>query len=133
VGATEIAVVALVVGFSLMAVLAALISLLVPWHAYRRGHGFVSWYVLQLLSFNPVYPLILVAILPNKARTRLRDRFAQELDEKLEEAGLPVAPRIGPAGAIDRSIGDAATAASIGEVPTADPRLRSLGEEETRP
>ena len=47
-------------------VLAAAIALIVPLHARRRGHGFVSWFVLQFVGMNPIYPLILVAILPNK-------------------------------------------------------------------
>jgi hypothetical protein len=117
-----------------IAVVVVALMVITPLQAYRRGHGFLSWFVLQTLSFNPIYPLILVAILPNKARARQREEFARELDEKLMEVGQSVAQRPKPAGVpIDRSIGDAQTAASVGELPTADPRFRSIGEQETRP
>ena len=54
-----------------------------PW-----GHGFFSWLVLQFVAVNPVYPLILVAILPHKARMRLRAQYERELDERLRAAGI---------------------------------------------
>src|SRR5262245_58179910 len=93
-------------------VLAAAAALIVPLHARRRGHGFVSWFVLQFIVLNPIYPLILVAVLPNKARMRLRAEYEQDLDDRLREAG--VIPRravglVGPGSVEDRSVGDLPT------------------------
>ncbi len=104
--------------FLLGATLLALITLIVPLHAHRRGHGFWSWFLLQFFAFNPVYALILAASLPNKARMRLRDQFTLELDERLDRAlGRPGAdsPRTRSA---TSSVGDRPTEGSIGDVPT---------------
>ena len=100
--------------------LAAAVALIVPLHARRRGHGFVSWFALQFVGMNPIYPLILVAILPNKARMRLRDEYARELDERLREAGLVPTrggrlPGTGPVG--DRST-EGLAGPSVGDLPT---------------
>jgi hypothetical protein len=109
--------------FPLAAAVAAAI-LIVPFHARRRGHGFFSWFVLQFVALNPVYPLVLVAILPHKARMRLRTQFERELDERLEAAGIH------PGRAADLSlpssgtVGDRVTEGSVGP---------SVGDLPTRP
>jgi hypothetical protein len=106
----------------------------VPWQAYRRGHGFLSWFVLQVITVNPVYPMILVAILPDRAKIRLREQFTQELDDRLGKRGnrptLPTAPAADPL----RSVGDLPTSGkSVGDLPTAAPNQdRSVGDWETR-
>lgn len=62
-----------------------LIACILPYQAYCRGHGFVSWFLLQLVSLNnPIFLLVLVANLPNKAKMRQRERYAAELDQKLQ-------------------------------------------------
>jgi hypothetical protein len=104
----------------LLPVLAAAIALIVPLHARRRGHGFVSWFVLQFVGMNPIYPLILVAILPNKARMRLRAEYARDLDERLRQAGVVPgraagAPGTGPTA--DRST-EGLAGPSVGDLPT---------------
>jgi len=38
----------------------------VPRQARQRGHGFASWFVLQVLAINPVYALVVVAMLPDR-------------------------------------------------------------------
>jgi hypothetical protein len=101
-------------------VLAAAIALIVPLHARRRGHGFVSWFVLQFVGMNPIYPLILVAILPNKARMRLRAEYARDLDDRLRRAGVIPGraagiPDTGSAG--DRPT-EGLTGPSVGDMPT---------------
>ena len=106
--------------FLLLPVLAAAIALIVPLHARRRGHGFVSWFALQFVAMNPIYPLILVAILPNKARVRLRAEYERELDHRLREAGIVPTraarfPGPGPVG--DRST-DGLAGPSVGDLPT---------------
>lgn len=105
----------------------------VPWQARRRGHGFFPWLVLQTVAVNPIYPLVLVALLPDRAKARLRERFARELDERLRGAGRPVSePEPAPGAAPDRSLGDLPTAgASVGDLPTTPPE-RSIGDAETR-
>jgi membrane protein YdbS with pleckstrin-like domain len=106
----------------LLAGVVAAVLLIVPIQAYRRGYGFVSWFVLQIAALNPVYPLILLATLPNKARARLREELARELDSRLSRA-VPLAAG-SPAAAPDRSVGD---------LPTATPDARSIGDDPTRP
>lgn len=90
----------------LLAVLAAVL-VTVPRQAARRGHGFWPWFVFQLVGLNPIYPMILLSILPNRARMRLRDEFAAELDEKLAAARPPA-----PAGTL------AFPRHSVGDLPT---------------
>ena len=100
--------------------LAAAIALIVPVHAYRRGHGFVSWLALELVAMNPIYPLILVAILPNKARMRLRAEYARDLDERLRRAGVtPTRPAsaAGTGSVVDRST-EGLGGPSVGDLPT---------------
>ena len=106
-----------VLPLALVPVLAAAIALIVPLHARRRGHGFVSWFALQFVGMNPIYPLILVAILPNKARMRLRAEYERDLDERLREAGIVPAraPRLPGTG--DRST-DGLAGPSVGDLPT---------------
>jgi hypothetical protein len=110
-------------GVAILAVIGAAITLIVPLHAYRRGHGLMSWFALQFVAFNPIYPLILVAILPHKARMRLRTEYERDLDERLRRAGaVRGSPRAAELPADPNSIGDRSTAgsygASIGDLPT---------------
>lgn len=127
---------------------------LVPQQAHRRGLGFGSWFALQIVAVNPVYPLILVALLPNRAKERRRARYAAELDAKLTAAGRPL-PGVGADTVpVDRSVGDLRTTdpaasmlggrtvarpdRSLGDLPTADPEVpppppdRSVGDLPTR-
>jgi hypothetical protein len=107
---TPVGVVALAVGTAcLLAVLAAVL-VTVPRQAARRGHGFWPWFVFQLVGLNPIYPMILLSILPNRARMRLRDEFAAELDAKLAAARPPV-----PAATV------AFPQQSVGDLPTQNP------------
>lgn len=121
----------LAVGLTLVAFLVAALLLVVlfgvPWQAYRRGHGFLSWFVLQAVALNPIYPMILVAMLPDRAKARLRERFAAELDDLLADA-RPAVAGPGADAAPDRSIGDLPTAgASVGDLPTAAPGGGAVG------
>lgn len=114
-----------VIGVGFLTAVGTALLVAVPRQAARRGHGYVSWFVLQIVAVNPLYPLILLATLPNQARARLRDEFARELDDKLAAAGRPVT-------APDRAPADGSTGRSVGELPTAAPD-RSIGDEVTRP
>lgn len=114
-----------VLPIALFAALGVAMLIAVPLQARRRGHGFWSWFLLQIVAMNPFYPLILVAMLPNKARLRLREQFARELDQLLAKAE---SARPTPNQAVS-----AAGGATIGDVPTTgDVRNRSLGDDETR-
>lgn len=93
-----------------MLVMAGVVFYVLGSQARRRGHGWVSWVVFSLFARNPVYPIILLALLPNKARMRLRDEFAAELDAKLAAAQPPA-----PAVTLDFPLH------SVGDLPTRDP------------
>jgi hypothetical protein len=117
----------LVVTLVLVSATLAGLLLIVPWQAQRRGLGFASWFVLQILAFNPVYPLILIATLPNRSRMRLRDQLARDLDERLRQAArstrAPAAAGIMPPPAPEGTLGELPTtdALSIGDQVTRDP------------
>jgi hypothetical protein len=115
----------------LVAALVLVVVLSVPWQAHKRGHGFLSWLVLETLALNPIYPLVLLALLPDRSKARLRAEFARELDERL--AGVippPTAPpTTGDPG--HSGGGQLTTGGSIGDVPTAEPG-RSIGDVETQ-
>jgi hypothetical protein len=108
-------------GLLLVAILAALVFG-VPRQARRRGHGFWSWFVLQILATNPVYPLVLVAMLPDRAKGRLREQYAAELDAKLQRPTSGVSAKDTLTLVPDKSVGDLPTLAppdrSIGDAPT---------------
>ena len=76
-----------------MAALLPVVPLAVPWQASRRGQGFAWWFVLQVVSLDPIYPMILLALLPNREKMRLRDEFAKELDGRLRGAGIAAKSR----------------------------------------
>ena len=98
------------------------VVLIVPFHARRRGLGFFSWFALQFVALNPVYPLILVAILPHKARMRLRARYERELDERLRAAGLqpgrPADLSSPAAGTVGDRVTEGSVGPSVGDLPT---------------
>lgn len=92
----------------------------VPRQARQRGHGFWSWFVIQIVAVNPVYPLVSLAMLPDRAKGRLRRQYAAELDAKLGPG------RATPTGA-DAAIPDR----SVGDLPTLAPPGRSVGDAPT--
>jgi hypothetical protein len=110
------------IGVVLLGWLIGAFLFLIPAQAHARGHGFMSWFIIQLLALNPLYPLVLVALLPNKARNRLREQYAAELDRKLATSTSHDEVQPGSAN-LQRSLGDA---------PTYVPVERSLGDQATR-
>jgi hypothetical protein len=113
-----------VIGVGFLTAAGVALLLAVPRQAYQRGHGFLSWFVLQIVAANPLYPLILLATLPNRARARLREEFARELDRKLSRAGRP---------APDRTDAAVPGVGTVGDLPTTAPPAGSIGDEATRP
>lgn len=119
---------------AVLAVLLLYAVLMVPLQARGRGLGFWSWLALQFVALNPLYPLILIALLPNRAKMRRRRKYAAELDRKLMAAGRPllhVAADTLPV-PLDRSVGDLVThdpalASLLGDRSTARPD-RSVGD-----
>lgn len=136
----------LFIGVSIFALLLAAFLLVlvlgVPWQAYRRGHGFISWFILQIVSINPAYPLVLIALLPDRRKSRLREEFKRELDARLGgsqprtrtltlESGKPL-QSVGDLPTAGVSVGDLPTyGLSVGNLPTAAP-AQSIGNAETR-
>jgi len=109
------------IGLAIISLIAATLLVIVPRYAHERGHGFIWWFILQVLTLNPVYLMLLLVMLPNRSRNRMRERFAAELDAKLKAQSHATVTFAG--GAVPaKSIGDVQTAVSIGELPTASPK-----------
>jgi hypothetical protein len=118
------------VAISTIALVVALLIFAVPAiQAKRRGYSFFVWFFAGLLVYNPIYLLIVLATVPNRARQKQRLQLAAELDGKLLAAGIPVVTAVRPIS--ERSLGDFATI---------DPRTtagkfsnaKSIGDEPTR-
>jgi len=99
--------------------------------ARQRGYSFIWWFVAQAALLNPVVFLVVLALMPNRRRKKLREQFRAELQAKL--AGMS-GVRVVPAGlALPAPAGSTLPAdRSLGDVPTILPPERSLGDEETR-
>ena len=94
--------------------------------ARKRGYSFLVWYVTGVLALNPIYLLIVLAAIPDRAKQRLRNQYRRELNAKLatrarqSSAALPVCLTDAP----QQSIGDQPTMAppatlpSVGDQPT---------------
>jgi hypothetical protein len=126
---------AMVVWFSLGAMIVSspvlFIYVSIPLQARKRGYSFWLWFVACVINVAiPIYFLVLLPLLPNRARIRLREKFRAELDAKLATVtgSLPARSFAGPVppgstATVDRSLGD---------MPTIVPRERSVGDDETR-
>jgi hypothetical protein len=116
-GAQELIVLLLTVGLIVLG--AGVFVLTVAVQAKRRGYSLLAWFVAGLLG-NPLFLLVLLGILPDFRRKRLRKTEREDLEERLQRARRPAEPA--PAPSLERSLGDQAT-----NVPE-----RSLGDEQTR-
>jgi hypothetical protein len=139
----------LIIGMGgLLLVVLFLVSAIVAVQARQRGYRFVIWVVTGMLG-NPIFFLVLLAIMPDFARKALRGQILADLEAKL--AGrpkvLPAAPAPAPTSPLprptaqpstmpsDRSLGDQPTILperSLGDQATLLPPERSLGDEDTR-
>jgi hypothetical protein len=128
VGVPEIATL-LCVLVGITAVIAAFAAV-VARQAQRRGYGYWTWLLAGMLG-NPVLFLVMLAVLPNRARCALREQFLADLQARLQARG-----QVPPAAA--SPVPPAATTAtrspgvSVGDLATMPPPLHSLGDEETR-
>jgi heme exporter protein D len=93
----------------------------VAWQAKGRGYSFWLWLAASGVSLNPLLILILLAMLPDARKKRLREEEMEELQEKI--AALPAVELGGDAVVPAGPLGDQSTAAAP---------LRSVGDEETR-
>jgi hypothetical protein len=57
--------------------------LLASVHAYRRGYNPIVWALAAVVAMNPIFLFVVLALVPNRSRLRLRAKFAAELDAKL--------------------------------------------------
>jgi hypothetical protein len=114
--------------FLIFLALFTVFSTIVAVQASRRGYRFLTWFTAGLLG-NPVFFLVLLAILPDRARRALRSRERADLEARLaaKARGLPASPA-----AAQPSTVTAAPGVSLGDQVTVAPPVRSLGDEETR-
>lgn len=121
----------------LIAAMAALAILVAMWgwlalQAKRRGYSFWLWLMMAFVAFNPVFFLVLLAILPNRMKQRRRELLRAALDDKLAALGDQRPRR-------DSSVSFPGSPASstlrgersLGDLPTMASPERSLGDVET--
>ena len=103
-------------------------ALVLAFQAVKRGYNGGTWCLAGLLSFNPMFPLVVLAVLPHRARQARRLKETQALQDKLAAARSPVGPPVpGPASPPATPLAVPSPARS-----TADFPARSLGDEVTR-
>jgi hypothetical protein len=102
-------------------------SLIVAAQASRRGYSLLLWLVAGCLG-NPIFLLILLAIMPDRARLARRRQELFDLEKKLADRAKRAAAELEPASVVLPP----AAASSLGDQPTVLPPVRSLGDEETR-
>jgi hypothetical protein len=90
--------------------------------ALRRGYSFFFWFGAGLLAINPIMPLVLLGLLPDRKRQKWRQQELERLRDRLRKRPAPLEARKMAASTIDSP--------TPVHVPT--PRERSLGDEDTR-
>jgi hypothetical protein len=115
--------VAMLLALGAMAVVGLLLMLIPAYQAYHRGYNPVVWGLAGFFSSNPLFVLIVLAMVPHRARRRLRERYREELDAKLAAVGA------GPAGEPTRAA--RADTFTVGDAATRLPD-RSIGDDLTR-
>jgi hypothetical protein len=96
--------------------------------AKRRGYGFGTWLVGGTLG-NPVFFLVLLAVMPDFARKVLRRKELTDLEAKLADRTRVLPPPPAPAADSPSTL---SADHSVGDLPTVLPPDRSLGDDETR-
>lgn len=99
------------------------LALAVAWQAWRRGYSFWVWLLACIASLNPLLILLMLVMLPDARKKRVRAKVMRELQMKL--AALPPVELGRDAVAVPTAaLGNQSTAAPSG--------LRSIGDEETK-
>jgi hypothetical protein len=117
-------------------------AVLVAVQAERRGYSLQGWFQAAGFGLNPLFALLALAMLPDRARLLLRQRFREELDARLAAlpAAVPALAAVTEGVTPAVSVGDRPTVLpeasvpqqrSLGDQTTSLPQ-RSLGDEETR-
>jgi hypothetical protein len=78
-----------VVGALVLVPLAGLLA----YQAHQRGYNSVIWFLTGVVSFNPLFPLVVLALLPFRSRQMLRLKERNALNAKLGGAAPEAAPR----------------------------------------
>ncbi len=99
-----------------------ILIVLPAYQAYRRGYNPFVWFLAGILALNPIFVLVVLAMVPHRGRMRLREKYREELDRKLAQVRGGPAAGAGPARVDTHSVGDQAT-----ELPQ-----RSIGDDQTR-
>lgn len=106
-----------------VSVLGFLLVLIPAYQAYHRGYNPVIWGLAGVFSWNPLFILVVLGMVPHRARMKLRQQYRAELDEKLAALGAaPAGEAAGPVRADTFTVGDQAT-----QLPH-----RSIGDDLTR-
>jgi hypothetical protein len=113
----------------------AFLSYIVARQARQRGYNMGVWLLTGMVG-SALYLLVVLAVLPNRAKQRLRGQYLRELDEKLA-ARSSLSPTAADRQVDERSLGDrptidATAQRSLGDAPTFMPRDQSVGDEATR-
>ncbi len=97
------------------------LALILALQARKRGHSLLVW-LLAGLAGNMILLLVMLGVLPDFARRRMRKTEMEDLESRLKRKPSGPAEALMPAADVRRSVGDQVTA-----VPE-----RSLGDVETR-
>jgi hypothetical protein len=95
-----------------------------------RGYSLWLWLAAVIISINPVIFLVLLALMPNRARKMRRETFRNELDAKLAGRSGKFGIARMPTDATGLS-GSTLPERSLGDMPTVAPPERSIGDEMT--
>jgi hypothetical protein len=124
----------LIVTYVLIFLACLAFSAIVAYQAARRGYSFVIWILAGLLG-NPIFFLMLLAIMPDYARKAQRRKEMADLEAKLAARPKVLPPPREPTQDMPLAGKPTATFSrerSLGDQPTLLPREHSLGDEETR-
>jgi hypothetical protein len=117
----------ILIAAAVFAIVIAPFAAILAFQAHRRGFNFVVWMLAGLLAVNPLFPLVLLGILPSRARRTQRAAALNELERCLRDkqsARPPSSP--GPVVREAERIADVPPS-TIAEMPQ-----RSVGDEVTR-
>lgn len=108
-----------------------LVSLLVAYQARQRGYSMPIWTLAGMLSSNPIYLLMLLGVMPDFARRKMREKEMQDLEARLKQKLRRVAADGSDTLPLHLSPARPEPDRSVGNQPTCLPE-RSIGDNETR-
>ena len=75
--------VVLIATIAVACLLLFLLMSLPAYQAYRRGYNPIVWGLAGMFASNPIFILVVLAVVPHRSRVKLRQQFRDELDRKL--------------------------------------------------